>query len=174
MPSFLAHLAAQPLPPRADSTVEIEVPSLKITVRAKMPAAGSIFFTAVGGVLAVRAAREGGGGEPDGAEAQRASYAAMICATVDGVGPIGGPIEPCTIVERLADATPAAQVGAMAAAGDVPALWLWQVLDGASARFVGDRIFAHAGEGRIIPPFLSPAEASPPSPGSEELSAPTP
>lgn len=172
MPSFLSHLAAQPLPPRADSTVEIEIPARGIVVRAKMPAAGSIFFSAVGGLLSIRAAREVEG-EPDGAEVQRATYAAIVCATVDGVGPIGGPIEPCTIVERLADATPAAQVEAMSAAGDVPALWLWQIFDGASARLAGDRIYSHAGEGRIIPPFLSPAEASPPSPGSEEPSAPT-
>lgn len=173
MPSFLSHLASQPPPPPEGSAFVFDLPERGLTVRARMPKAGSIFFTEIGGVLAIRAAREEDG-VPDSAEMQRATYAAILCATVDGVGPIGGPLSPCSIVSARADATPPGAIEAMEAAGEVPALWVWQVFDGSSARAAGERIHAHAGEGRTIPPFPSPAEPSPPSPESAEPSASTP
>lgn len=172
MPSFLSHLASQPPPPPEGSALVFDLPERGLTVRARMPKAGAIFFTEVGGVLAVRAARDEEG-LPDAAEMQRATYAAILCATVDGVGPIGGALSLCSIVATRTEATPPGAIEAMEAAGEVPALWVWQVFDGASARAAGERIHAHAGEGRTIPPFLSPAEPSPPSPGSEGPSAST-
>lgn len=172
MPSFLSHLASQPLPPREGSAFVFDLPERGLTVRARMPSAGSIFFTEVGGVLAVRAAREEEG-VPDLAETQRATYSAILCATVDGVGPIGGALSPCSIVPNFSDATPASAIESVEATGDAPALWVWQVFDGASARAAGERIHAHAGEGRIIPPFVSRAEPSPASPASDAPSAST-
>lgn len=169
--SFLAHLASQPPPPPKGSAFVFDVPGRGLTVRARMPAAGSVFFTEVGGLLTVRAARADEAQEVDGAEVQRALYSALLCATVDGLGPLGGPLSPCSLVAARADATPPEKVKDMEAAGDVPALWVWQVFDGVSARYAGDQIHTHAGEGRIIPPFPSPADPSPPSPESAEPSA---
>jgi hypothetical protein len=57
---------------------------------------------------------------------------------------------------------------------DMPALWIWQILDGTSAKMVGDAVYTFAGEGRALPPFVSPADPSPPSPGSGGPSESTP
>lgn len=173
MSAFLKHLATLPAPPSAGTALIVDVPAKGITVRARMPKAGALFFSSVGTLLAHRAARDGEP-EPGPADHLRDFYAAIVCETVDGIGPIGGPIEPCRFVAVRADATPAALVESVASAGDAPALWIWQVLDGTTAKTVGDAVYTFAGEGRALPPFVSPADPSPPSPGSGEPSEPIP
>jgi hypothetical protein len=173
MSAFLKHLATLPAPPSEGTALTVDVPTKGITVRARMPKAGALFFTSVGTLLAHRAARDV---EPDPGTADhlRDFYAAIVCETVDGIGPIGGPIEPCRLVSVRSDATPAALVESVASGGDAPALWIWQILDGTSAKMIGDAVYTFAGEGRALPPFVSPADPSPPSPGSGGPSEPTP
>jgi hypothetical protein len=77
-------------------------------------------------------------------------------------------------VSVRSDATPAALVESVASDGDMPALWIWQILDGTAAKMIGDAVYTFAGEGRALPPFVSPADPSPPSPGSGGPSESTP
>jgi hypothetical protein len=173
MSAFLSHLANLPAPPAEGSALTVDIPAKGLTLRVRMPKAGALFFSSVGSLLAHRAAREEGA-DPGPSDHLRDFYAAIICESVDGIGPIGGPIDPCRLVSVRSEATPPALVASVASAGDAPALWLWQILDGQAVKLAGDAIYAHAGEGRTIPPFVQPDAPSPPSLASGGPSESTP